>query len=56
MTITKIMMISTPMMVPIIPRFMEGPPLVQWKYPQRDVVNNELGSADPLRTPVSNLG
>ncbi len=28
MTITKMMMTSTPMMTPIIPRFMAGPPLV----------------------------
>jgi hypothetical protein len=35
MTITKIMMTSTPMMVPITPRFMEGPPLAPiWGYPQ----------------------
>ena len=33
MTITKTMMTSTPMMVPIIPRFMAGPPLVLLEVP-----------------------
>jgi hypothetical protein len=40
MTITKMMMTSTPMMVPIIPRFMEGPPLVPFGgYPCVEEVN-----------------
>jgi hypothetical protein len=40
MTITKMMMTSTPMMVAIIPRFMEGPPLVPFRgYPCVEEVN-----------------
>jgi hypothetical protein len=31
------------MMVPIIPRFMEGPPLVLMGYPRTDWVNTEAG-------------
>ena len=33
MTITKMMMTRIPMMVPIIPRFMAGPPLVLLEVP-----------------------
>jgi hypothetical protein len=43
MTITKMMMTSTPMMVPIIPRFMDRPPLVLMRYPRTDWVNMETG-------------
>jgi hypothetical protein len=34
-------MINTPMMVPIIPRFIENLLSCHWRYPRADDVNNE---------------
>jgi len=59
MTITKMMMTSTPMMTPIIPRFMAEPPLVvldvpahRGYKPSEHLFRNDEKS-ELLRAPIS---
>jgi hypothetical protein len=44
--ITKMMMTSTPMMVPIIPLFMARPPLVLLRYPRTQDSKQGSGTAN----------